>query len=290
MYTYKKNELKNQTIQLDISIDQADVEKKYDGELKKQAQTVKVEGFRPGKAPFELAKKHVKPEKVYDVVIQDLLSEAYNDIMNKEDIKPIMQPRIKLKSAKPKENWEFELTVALEPVVKLPDYKKIISDVKAKHAKSDIWVPGKDASEPDKKAQSELKQKMLNEILDELVKKTKVELSEVIIEHEIEHRLSKLLDDVQKIGLTIDSYLSSKGLTKEALQEQYRKEILEMYAVEYALSKIGDEEKISVDDSDLKAFMESIKDQKNQEIIQQNLYFYATMLRKQKILDFLLDS
>lgn len=290
MYTYKKNAVKNQTLTLNVSISHADIEKNYETELKKQAQGVKVEGFREGKAPFELAKKHVKPEKVYDVVIQDLLSEAYNDIVKKEAITPAMQPQIKVSKAKPKEDWEFELTIALEPLVKLPDYKKIKADIKAEAAKDSIWVPGKDTSEPDEKQKADAKQKMLNKILDELLKKTKIEISEVIIEHEIEHRLSKLLDDVQKIGLTIDSYLASKNLTKEALQDQYRKEIVDMYTIEYALNKIGDEEKISVDEADLKSFLESVKDQKNKEVVQSNLYFYATMLRKQKILDFLLDS
>lgn len=290
MYTYKKNNLKNQTVGLNITIKKDEIQKRFDVEHKKQAKNVKVEGFRPGKAPFELAKDKVRPEKVYDQVIQEVLSDIYGEIVKKEELKPIITPKIELKKAKPGEDWEFELTVALEPIVKIPDYKKIIAKVQAEHKKDELWTPGKDAAAPTPKELSERKQHMLNHVLEELVNKTTIEISDVIVEQEVQNRLAKLVDDVQKIGLTIDAYLSSKNLTKDSIQAQFRKEIMEMYIIEYALSKIGDEEKITVEEDDLKSFLDSAKDEKNQEAIKSNLYFYSTMLRKQKILDFLASS
>ena|SRR3989338_4659213 len=290
MYTYKRTNLKNQTVSLNISVQKDEIQKRFDVEHKKLAQNVKVEGFRAGKAPFELTKGRVKQDKVYDQLVQNLISEIYAEVVKKEDLKPIISPRVELKKTKLDEDWQFELTIALKPVIKLPDYKKIISDVKAKHQKDELWVPGKDIEKPSEKEASEQKQKMLNEILDELVKKTTLELSDIIIDQEIQDRLAKLVDDVEKIGLTVDGYLNSKGLTKEQIQAQFHKEVLEMFTIEYALSRIGDEEKIAVDEADIKAFMESVKDQKNQEVIKSNLYFYSSMLRKQKILAFLVGS
>src|SRR3989344_421011 len=233
MYTYKRTNLKNQTVRLSVVVNKDEVQKGYDSELKELSKSVKVEGFRPGKAPLELAKKQIKPEKVYDHLIQHLLSDIYAEIVKKEALKPIIAPKIELKKAKPGEDWEFELIVALEPIVKLPDYKKIIEEIQAKHKKDELWVPGKDTSKPSEKELAERKQHLLNEILDELVKKTTLEISDLIVEHEVQHRLTKLVDDVQKIGLTVDAYLSSKNLTKETIQQQFRKEIIELYIVEY---------------------------------------------------------
>ena len=45
-----------------------------------------------------------------------------------------------------------------------------------------------------------------------------------LVESELNLQLTQLLDDVQKIGLTVDSYLQSKGLTMERLKEQYTRD------------------------------------------------------------------
>lgn len=289
MYTYKKNSEKNRTASFDITLKKEAVDKQYEEELKKLSKDVKVEGFRKGKAPFELAKKLVKPEKAYDNVLQKMLGDAYAEIVKKEDLKPVISPQIKVKKAEPKSDWVIEIIIALEPKVTIPDYKKIVKDVKASTKKDDIWVPGKDKDikDPNDQEQMAKRQKLLNSILDEIVKKTKIELSDVIIEQEMNNRLSRLVDDAQKIGLTMEAYLASKGLSEDKLKEQFKKEIQETYKVEYALSKIGDKEKISVEESDLTSMLDSAHDEAAQEQMKRNMYFYSTIIRKQKILDFL---
>ena len=63
-----------------------------------------------------------------------------------------------------------------------------------------------------------------------------------LVESELNRKLTQLLDDVQKIGLTVDSYLQSKGLTMERLKEQYTREITDMYKLEFILLDIADKE------------------------------------------------
>ena len=95
-------------------------------------------------------------------------------------------------------------------------------------------------------------------------------------------------DDVEKLGMTVDTYLQSKNTTIEALRQQYRNEIEGIHKMEFLLNEIADKEEIRVENSELEKLFTAIKDEKERAMAQQNAYFYAALLRKQKTLDFLL--
>jgi len=123
--------------------------------------------------------------------------------------------------------------------------------------------------------------------LQAVLSEAKVEIADVILDEEVEKKLTRLVDDIQKIGLTMDGYLKSKNITKEQLHAQIRKEIEESYKIEFILQKIADEEKITVEQADLDKIFASIKDQKEKEMAKNNAYYYAAVLRKQKTLDYI---
>ena len=68
----------------------------------------------------------------------------------------------------------------------------------------------------------------------------KVDLPLVLVEEEVNLRLSQLVDQVQSIGMTMDQYLSAKQLTPEKLRESYQKTAKEMLILNLALDKIAE--------------------------------------------------
>ncbi len=217
-------------------------------------------------------------------MVKTLLPRIYGDIIKKEGIAPVVPPRIKLQKAKENEPWEIQITVAEKPSVDLNDYKKEIKEAKGALKKSEIWLPGKDT---DEKKKDENKQAVLNAVLNALLQHTKCEISDVIIEEELDHRLTRLLDDIQKLGLTAEAYLKSKGITMEELRGKLTREITETYKMEFVLAEIAQQENITVDDKDLASLFSHITDEKERKAAQENAYFYASILRKQKTLDYL---
>ena len=126
-------------------------------------------------------------------------------------------------------------------------------------------------------------------MLGALLESSKVEVSDFIMEEELNGRLSRLVDDIQKLGMTTETYLQSKNLTMEQLREQFLKEIMETHSLEFALNEIAEKEKIAVENEELEKLFTSIKDNKERAAAMQNAYYYAALLRKQKTLDFLLS-
>lgn len=290
MYSFKTKKLPKSTIEITVTLPKDDIKVNKEAAFKRLQIELTVEGFRKGKVPEAIARKHLNDEALYQEMMKVLLPKVYDEIIKKENIKPIMSPKIELVKAKEGEDWEIRISVCEKPVIELGDYKKAIQGVKAKHKKEDIWVPGKDTSvEADKRQDEAKKSHMINDALETLLKTAKIEIADLILEEELSHRLSRLVDDVQKIGLTTEQYLKSKNLTMETIKAQFKREIEDTYKLEFLLSEVADKEGIKVEKADLDRLLSNIKNEKERQMAEANSYYYATVLRKQKTIDFLIS-
>lgn len=286
-YTYKTKKLPKNTIEVNVILPFSYLKEKKEEAFKRLQANLEVDGFRKGKVPKEIAKKYLKEDQIIEEMIKKIIPEIYTEIIKKENLFPIYSPKIDFLKAKDGEDWEIKITIALKPVVNLKDYKKIVKEIKNKEKKPDIWVPGKE----EKKEKTEEKDNvlLLNKILDALLKEIEVEISDLILDEELNNRLATLVDDIRKIGLTTEQYLRSKNITLDELKASYRKEIEDTYKLEFILSEIADKENIKVENTDLEKIFANITDEKQRENAKQNAYYYASLIRKQKTLDYLIS-
>lgn len=285
----KKTVLPRNSFQFDIHLPQEEIAKTAEVVFTELAQELEVKGFRKGKAPLEIARKEIKKEIIYEKTLQKLVSQLYDDLLKKESLRPITAPKIELLKAKENEDWEIRITVAEKPQIELKNYKDAVKKVIAENKKTNIWTPGQ-APDPkaEEKNKEENKRKLLQTIFESLLKTVNVGLPDLLVEAELNKRLSQLVDDVRKIGLTIEAYLKSKNETLESLKRQFTKEIEEMYGLELILEEIAEKENIVVENKDLETLFTNIKEEKAREDARRNAYFYATLLRRQKTLDYLM--
>jgi FKBP-type peptidyl-prolyl cis-trans isomerase (trigger factor) len=289
MTSHDVKKLPKNSYQITVTVPWKDIEEQYKTAFDLILAQFELKGYRKGKVPADLAQKHIPKEEVYNQLIHSYMPKIYEEVITKEGIKPIISPRIDLKSAKENEDWVIEFQVAERPTVNLKNYKEAVKKATAGAKKADIWVPGKDAKDEQTaaKEKAENDQKVLNEALNAVLKEVDIEVSDLVIEEELNQRLSRLVDDIQKLGLTTDSYLKSKNITMEDLKAQYTRELQEMYKMEFTLMAIAEQEKIMVEQADLEKLFAGISDEKERAEAQKNAYFYASILRKQKTLDFL---
>ncbi len=288
MYSYKINHLPKRTCEITIHIPIADIKKEQEIAFDKIRQNLEVAGFRKGKVPKEVAKKHISQQLIYEEIIKSLIPRLYDEVVKKENLTPIISPRIDLVKAKATEDWEIKITIAQPPQVTLPAYKEIIKSIKSELKKTNIWVPGKDTAGSEKQNEEENKHQLLNKILERLLLESKLEISDLVIEDELNRRLTNLLDDIKKIGLTVEAYLKSKNITIEDLKKNLTQEIEDTYKLEFILMEIAEKEGIQVEKEDLDKLFTNITDDHQRKKAEENAYFYASILRKQKTIDFLL--
>ena len=246
------------TIEILVKLPWTDIQTAYKTSFAALHSQFEMVGFRKGKVPHELAEKNIDKDKVYSHLIREIMPKIYEDILKKENLHPILSPKIELVKAKENEEWELKIVIAEKPEVKLNDYKKKVQEAKKSLKTDDIWVPGKEEKK-DPKDETQKKEKVMNVSLEAVLASTSCELPPLLIEEELDRRLAQMVEDVQKIGLTMEKYLQTRNLTLESVKERLTKEITDMYKLEFILQAIADEEKLEVKQEDLNALFSNIK-------------------------------
>src|SRR5919201_5833267 len=86
---------------------------------RRYASSVRLPGFRPGKAPPAMIKKRFK-DAIRQQVIETLVQEAFQEVMNREQLKVASQPHVHDLKFEEGQPLSFELHVEVRPDITLP--------------------------------------------------------------------------------------------------------------------------------------------------------------------------
>ena len=140
MQVSRKN-LSDTKVQIIVSADASTLRTFKDEALQALAASVKVQGFRDGKAPLNLVEKQVNPESLQTDFLERAINGLYVEAATQEKLRPVAQPQVKITKFVPFDELEFEAEVEVLGDITLPDYKKL------KVAKKAINVTAKDIDE-----------------------------------------------------------------------------------------------------------------------------------------------
>ncbi len=261
------------TLTLTVNIPWNDVKKTREEVVSEYAKSAQVPGFRKGKAPKKIVEEKIDDEKVKEEVLRKLLPQFYLQAINENKINPVMAPRIHVEKLEEGKDWQFLALTAEAPEIDLGTYKENIKKITAK---SKIIVPGKEQAEVS-----------FDNIVKELLSSTTVKIPKIIIEQEVDRLLSQTLDEVRKLGLTLDQYLGSTGKTAQDLRKEYEIKAENDIKLEFVLQKVAEAEHITVEDKEVEEAIAQAKNETEKQNLQANRYLLASILRQQKTLDFL---
>lgn len=282
MENVKITRLPKSEVEILLTIPWAEINKTYELVVKKTGEEIQIKGFRKGKAPKKLVEESLDKSKIYSQVIQEILPKYYEEIIKTNELKPIINPKISLVSAKEKNDWELKIVIAEKPKINLGNYKEELVKI---NKSADIWVPGKTADEKEKEGNK--KEAITQAIIKWLLENIKIEISDLLLEDEINRRLSDLLDQTRKLGLTIEQYLASTGKTSEIVREEYKKEALNLWTLELTLEEIANRENIIVEEKDINELIQKSSSEAEKKALESQKYLLASIVRRQKTLDFL---
>jgi trigger factor len=87
--------------------------------------SVRVPGFRAGRAPLSLIEKNVDHRALSDEFLEHAVNDIYRKAVEQEKLRPIAAPRVELKKFVPYTNLEFQAEVETIGEIKLANYKTI---------------------------------------------------------------------------------------------------------------------------------------------------------------------
>jgi FKBP-type peptidyl-prolyl cis-trans isomerase (trigger factor) len=257
--------LKDKTFILNLTVDQKDIQKEYQLTLQSLQKNFETKGFRKGKAPLNVVKDSVSPEKIFEEVASHLISRVYSEAIKENNLKPIIQPQIKFKNEHPDLNnsWEIEITSCELPEIELNE--KYRDEIKKINEDKEI----KDEN-----------QKM-DQIIKALISNAKLTLPEILVESDLQSHLSGLIDQANQAGITVQQYLESQKQTLESYKENLKKRIIDEWTINLSISKIAKDNKIEVSEAEVQDLIN-----KNPSLSKNiNMIYY--LLTQQKVFDFL---
>ncbi|HUG03825.1 MAG TPA: trigger factor [Steroidobacteraceae bacterium] len=103
---------------LQVSVPATRVQQQMDARLLKVSRTVRIKGFRPGKAPIHVVRKHYGPQ-VREEVVSDLIRETFAEALRQEKLQPAGGPRIEPLKSDQKDDLRYTATFEVYPQFEL---------------------------------------------------------------------------------------------------------------------------------------------------------------------------
>jgi len=261
------------TIQLTVNLPWELVKKTKESVIEEHVEQSEMPGFRKGKAPRALVEENLNQDHLREDVLKKLLPEAYVGALKEHKIEPVLSPKIHVEKLEEGKDWAFTAFTAEAPVVTLGKYKDAVSKITAKLK---IVVPGKEQA-----------QASFEDISKALLESIEIKIPKIIIEQEVDRLLSQTLDEVKRLGLTLDQYLASTGRNIEQLKIEYQKKAETDIKLEFVLQKVAETEGIKVEDKEVEEAIAQAKTDEERQNLTNNRYLLAGIIRQQKTLDFL---
>ena len=93
---------------------------------------IKVDGFRPGKAPAAMVEDKIKPEALLMEAGDHAVQHVYLDYIKESKLEPVGNPEVSIVKIAQGSPFVFKAVITVLPEVELPDYKEIAKTVKGK--------------------------------------------------------------------------------------------------------------------------------------------------------------
>lgn len=122
--------LPNSKIELNFTINWEDFSRFYDQAILELGKDIEIKGFRKGKAPKEMLEKVLSLTDILNLSAQKAIEHYYKKAVLENKFEPISQPNVQILKIAPKNDFVFKVEVDVLPSINLPDYKKIVSNIK----------------------------------------------------------------------------------------------------------------------------------------------------------------
>ena len=135
----KSKKLSDTRISITVTLDKADLETAQQKVIDRMVKEVKLEGFRKGKAPRDLAEKVLNQNDVakeaLDFAVRSTVPAAFQEV----EKSPLVIPKVDVVKYVPGESAEYTAEADILPEVKLGDYKNLkVKKTEAKVSEKDI--------------------------------------------------------------------------------------------------------------------------------------------------------
>lgn len=283
------------TLKISVSVESAKVKETYDKVLMDVVKETEIAGFRKGKAPKEKVLENTDVSKLYGEVVNELLRVYYPQALKEKHISPVSNPKVEITEFDLEKDFEFNATVAVRPEIKIGDYKKEIKKLKDKKIKEQEKALKEENAERLKNGEAlkEVETKMtVDDVIDGIVESTTLEVSDLLVDEETDRMMSRLINQAQSVGMTLEDYLKAQNKSGEDLRKQYMEVAERNLKAEFALNQLIQDKKIEITDKEVEDMVNASGDEEAKKQMQDKVqqWYIKSILAKNKVLTDILEE
>lgn len=121
----EKKQLPKSEMELTIEISVAEFAPYIKNAAQKISEQMKIPGFRPGGAPYDIVKQNAGEMAIYERAADEVVSKTIFEAIDQEKLESVGQPRIEISKLAPGNPLIYKAIVSLLPKITLADWRKI---------------------------------------------------------------------------------------------------------------------------------------------------------------------
>ncbi|MBU1148556.1 trigger factor [Patescibacteria group bacterium] len=121
---YELKNLPKSQVQIVVDISPDELKPYLEKAAVRLSKELKIDGFRPGKVPFDVLKEKIGEQEIYQEAAQLVVQKTYPEIIEKEKVVTVSSPKIELIKVAPGNPLTYKAIVPLLPKVTLGEYQK----------------------------------------------------------------------------------------------------------------------------------------------------------------------
>lgn len=140
-----KKQINDTQVELNISLSAEDIKPHLTHTANHLSRHTTIPGFRPGKAPYEIVKKHIGEPVIFKEAMDDIVNVSLNEAIRKENLRVMDESDFKTQAMTP-ESINYSITLTLLPQVTLGNWQELklekkgvtVTDEEAEQAAADF--------------------------------------------------------------------------------------------------------------------------------------------------------
>jgi trigger factor len=125
MHKITRTDTSDTLVTLEIIVDEDTLALAKKHAVEKLGKSVKITGFREGKAPASLIEKSIDQNALAEEFLNEAINHSYPEAVKKEGISPIASPKVEVTKFVPFSLVEYKADIAMIGKIKLADYTKL---------------------------------------------------------------------------------------------------------------------------------------------------------------------
>jgi trigger factor len=113
-------------LKLTITVEAAQVTKAIDDAARRLAGSMKIPGFRPGKAPLKVLESRLGKGAVSEEAVRETVPGFYSEAVRESDLSPVGQPRFEIEEFTRGKDGVLIATVDVRPEFEVPDFEGMV--------------------------------------------------------------------------------------------------------------------------------------------------------------------